>query len=113
VIKKNLSVAVMVSDAKKSAQWFKENLGFNSSIEEHWITVWPRGCTSKVHLCQGELEPGNTGIAFYCDDVLKVSKMLKSRKVKFSKDVTKEDWGTYAMIDDPDGNVFWLMQGSP
>ena len=103
----------MVSDARKSAQWYKENFGFSSSIQEHWITVWPKGSVWKLHLCQGKLEPGNTGIAFYCDNIAKVASQLKDKKVKLSKDVTKEDWGTHAMIDDPDGNSFWLIQGSP
>lgn len=109
MINKNVSVAVMVSDAKKSVQWYKEKLGFNSSVQEHWVTVWPKGAAWKLHLCQGKLEPGNTGIAFYCDNLAKTVKQLKDKNVKFSKDVTKEDWGTYAMIEDLDGNVFWLM----
>jgi len=103
----------MVSDAKKSAQWYKEKLGFNSSVGEHWVTVWPKGAAWKLHLCQGQLEPGNSGIAIYCDNVAKVAKQLKDKKVKFNQDVTKEDWGTCAKIEDPDGNVIWLMQGSP
>jgi len=113
LLTRNVSVAVMVSDAKKSAQWYKEKLGFSSSIEEHWTTVWPKGAGWKIHLCKGQLEPGNTGIALYCDDLNKTAKQLKGKGVKFSQDVTKEDWGTYAMIEDPDGNVFWLMGGSP
>jgi catechol 2,3-dioxygenase-like lactoylglutathione lyase family enzyme len=100
---KSFSVAVMVSDAKASAKWYREKLGFNSSEEGHWVTVWPKGAQWKIHLCQGKLEPGNTGIAFYCDNLAKTVKQLKAKGVKFSQDVKKEDWGTYAMIEDPDG----------
>lgn len=113
MVSKNVSAAVMASDAKRSAKWFKEKLGFVISTEGHWVTVWPKGSTAKVHLCEGEVEPGNTGIAFYCADPKKEAAQLKKKGVEFAKDVTVESWGTYALIKDPDGNEFWLLKGSP
>lgn len=113
MISKQVSAAVMVSDAKKSAKWFREKLGFETSVEGHWVTVWPKGSLAKLHLCQGDLEPGNTGIGFYAKDVEKEATGLKAKGVKFTRDVTKADWGTTAMFSDPDGNVFWLSQGEP
>lgn len=111
---KIFSVAVVVSDGKKAAKWYKEKLGFEVSIEnEHWITAWPKGSQCMIHLCEGELEPGNTGIAFYTDDLKGAIAALKKKGVKFSKDYTKESWGEFAMFDDPDGNSFWLQPGSP
>ncbi len=109
MISKSFSVAIMVSDAKRSAQWFKEKLGWSTSEEGHWVTAWPKGAPWKIHLCKGQLQPGNTGIALYCENLQKTAEQLKKKGVKFAKEVTKEDWGTYAMIEDPDGNVFWLM----
>lgn len=108
-----ISVAVMVSNGKKSAKWFKDNLGLEASVHGHWVTVWPKGSTAKLHLCEGDPEPGNTGVAFYVKDVGKEATRLKSKKVKFLQDVTKEDWGTTAMFSDPDGNGFWLLEGGP
>ena len=110
---KSFSAAVVVSDAKKSAKWYKGKLGFNASVEEHWVTVWPKGSTWKIHLCEGKLEPGNTGISFYAEDVEKTVSALKKKGVNFSKDYTKAEWGEFAMFDDPDGNVFWIHKGSP
>jgi lactoylglutathione lyase len=110
----NFSVAVMVSDAKKSAEWYKEKLGFETSEEGHWVTAWVQGAKWKLHLCKGkELEPGNTGICFYSDEVEKTVQDLKSKGVKFSRDYTKTDYGETAMFEDPDGNVFWISNGSP
>lgn len=40
---KAFSVAVMVSDGKKSAKWYKEKLGFETSVDGHWVTAWPKG----------------------------------------------------------------------
>jgi predicted enzyme related to lactoylglutathione lyase len=113
MISKSLSTAVMVRDAKKSAKWYKQKLGFNASVDEYWTTVWPKGATSKLHLCEGKLEPGNTGIGIYCDDVKKVASQLKERGVEFSKNPKDEGWGMYAMFKDPDGNEFWLLKGGP
>lgn len=110
---KSFSVAVTVSDAKKAAKWYKQTLGFNVSTEdEHWVTAWPKGASWKFHLCETKLEPGNTGICFYSDDVKKTVDGLKKKGVKFSKDYTKTEWGESAMFDDPDGNVFWISNGT-
>lgn len=112
MLSKSFSVAVVVSDAKKSAKWYRDKLGFQTSTEGHWVTVWPKGATWKLHLCEGELEPGNTGIGFYTDDLENAVAGLKKKGVKFSKDYTKTEWGEMAMFDDPDGNVFWYSKGT-
>ncbi len=113
VIGKSFSVAVMVSDEKEAAKWYKEKLGFETSVHEGWVTAWPKGATSKLHLCEGGLEPGNTGIGLFSEDIEKTVAGLKKKGVKFSKLITKESWGTYAMIQDPYGNELWVLKGSP
>jgi len=113
MISRSFSVAVMVKDADKSTDWYKEKLGFQVASEEHWVTAWPRGASWRIHLCQGDLEPGNTGIALYCTDLEGTANLLKKRGVKFHKDVTKAAWGNYAQIEDPDGNIIWLIEGRP
>jgi predicted enzyme related to lactoylglutathione lyase len=113
MIEKPFSVAVMVNDPTKSALWFKEKLGFETSVKGHWITAWPKGSEWKLHLCQGKPEPGNSGIAFYSQDVEKTAVEMKKKGVKFSMDVTKRGSSAMAMFEDPDGNIFWLRQGEP
>jgi predicted enzyme related to lactoylglutathione lyase len=110
---KELSVAVMVKDGKKSAKWYEEKLGFKSEVESHWVTVWPEGVTWKLHLCEGELEPGNTGISLYTKDIDKAAAELKKKGVKFHRDVTRKEWGAFAQIEDPDGNIIWISEGGP
>jgi len=112
VVSKELSVAVLVSDGAKSARWFKEKLGFQSSTEGHWVLVWPRGSTAKIHLCEGKPDPGNTGIAFYVPNVEKLAKKMKAGGVRFTQDVKKAGWGTNAMFADPDGNEYHLIEGT-
>ena len=110
---KSFSAAVMVSNGEKAAKWYKDKLGFNVSVEDHWVTAWQKGVVWRLHLCEGELEPGNTGIGFYTDDVKKAVADLKKKGVKFSTDYTKSEWGEYAMFDDLDGNTYWINKGSP
>lgn len=112
MISKRFSAAVVVSDSKRSARWFREKLGFQTSVQGHWVTVWPRGSTARLHLCEGKLEPGNTGIGFYAKNIEDDAKRMKAKRVKFTRDVTKGKWGTNAMFSDPDGNVYWLIEGS-
>jgi catechol 2,3-dioxygenase-like lactoylglutathione lyase family enzyme len=107
------SIALVVSDAKKSAKWYMEKLGFEiRSKDGHWVTVSQKGLPVDIHLCEGfcPLEPGNTGFSFISKDVAKEQKALEAKGVKFTQTTKKEDWGTYAMFADPDGNEFWLVR---
>ncbi len=112
MIERLASIAVVVSDAKKAAEWYTKTLGLELvSSNGHWITVKTRDSKTAIHLCQGpSLEPGNTGILFECDDVQKTYSELTSKGVVFTKPPKDEGWGLYAMFKDPDGNEFWLMK---
>ena len=110
MIKSIMDVAVVVSDGKKSAQWYKEKLGLEvRDGEGHWITVGPKGSNVLLHLCETTPpEKGNTGIAFLVNDLDKTYKELSGNGVEFTTKPKKTEWGTYAMFKDPDGNEFWL-----
>jgi catechol 2,3-dioxygenase-like lactoylglutathione lyase family enzyme len=110
LLKSIVDVAVVVSDANKSAEWYKEKLGLEVRDKEgHWVTVAPTGSEVVLHLCETKpLEQGNTGIAFHVDDLDKAYQELTAKGVEFTAKPTKEEWGSYAMFKDPDGNVFWL-----
>ncbi len=114
MVSNDFSVAVMVSDASKSAKWYREMLGFETEEDGHWVTARPKGAGWKLHLCQGKLEPGNTGIGLYSKDLKSDVERMKKNGVKFAKDYTKTEWGgEIAQIEDLDGNVIWVSQGEP
>jgi len=117
MLSKNFSVALVVSNAKKSAEWYRDKLGLVASMEdEHWITVGAEGSDWKIHLCKSDrygVEPGNSGIAFYCEDIDSEYARLKEKGVKFARELTKAPWGSFAMLQDPDGNEIWLQPGEP
>jgi lactoylglutathione lyase len=108
------SVPVLVNDAKKSSEWYREKLGFEVHMQGHWVEVKPKGSKVVIHLCEkckewGKDSPGgNTGIFIRSDDKKKTYEELKAKGVEFSTELTKESWGTYAIFKDPDGNEFWM-----
>ena len=114
------TVAVTVTrPAKKAAEWYRDKLDFEirGEADGHWIVVAPKGQTGTkegpwwgIHLCEAdELDPGNTAILFLTPDIETAYQELKTKGVEFTKEITKEVWGTYAMFTDPWGNEYWLM----
>ncbi|MCI4346351.1 MAG: VOC family protein [Thermoplasmata archaeon] len=108
-------VAVVVSNAKRSALWWKKNLGFPSYTiggAGHALLVAPPGERFVLHLCEGfaSLEPGNTGIAFVTDDLDALVARMRRGAVEFPVPPRKEAWGAMAKFADPDGNIFWLLE---
>jgi len=111
MIQSIIDVAIVVSNAQRSAEWYRDKLGLElRSKEGHWITVAPKGSDLVIHLCEGDtLEPGNTGIAFRVDNLERTYDEFSKKGVEFTVKPTKEEWGSYAMFKDPDGNIFWIM----
>ena len=115
-----VSVAVAVSDRKKSAVWYRRVLGFRvfDADPEHWTTVGDRSGKFLLHLCElgdrpGKRPPrsevGNTGILITTDQpFLRACAQLKRKGVRFSQPPKEFPWGWVAKFLDPDGNEFWL-----
>lgn len=108
-------IAVSVRDAKASAKWWVEKMGFRShTIEgagEHPVLVAPPGDRYILHLCEGfePVDPGNTGIGFMSDDIENDVARMKEAGVVFAKPFEKQEHGGTALFQDPDGNTFWLI----
>ncbi len=127
------SVAVLVRDAKKSAEWYCEKLGFEVVAQDrHLVFLRPLGSSlPMIHLCgecddwQGDRPGGRTGIWFRCgetqrteivpgvflpasppEDVEKVYHELRGRGVEFVQELTDTGWGKMAVFRDLDGNEF-------
>ncbi|HYB63096.1 MAG TPA: VOC family protein [Thermoplasmata archaeon] len=112
-----MSVAVVVSDRTKAVDWYTQKFGLERIADDgHWQTVGRKGDQGVLHLCQvseydekGQLEPGNTGIAFTLKgDFVKSCAELEARGVEFASPPTKYDWGWGATVRDPDGNEIYL-----
>jgi catechol 2,3-dioxygenase-like lactoylglutathione lyase family enzyme len=107
-------VAVVVSNADATAQWWQKNFGFavhHVNDGDHAVMVAPPGDRFVIHLCQGfaPLEPGDSGIAFITDEIETLVPKLLASGVLFPEPLQTESWGGMAKFADPDGNIFWLM----
>jgi catechol 2,3-dioxygenase-like lactoylglutathione lyase family enzyme len=127
------SVAVLVQDARKSAEWYHDKLGFEIvGIEGHTVFVKPKESNSLLHLCgrcdawEDDNPGGRTGIWLQCgemvirtdkktgivtpasrpEDVERTYHELKKKGVEFAEELTTTSWGKYAVLKDPDGNLF-------
>jgi len=127
------SVAILVNDAKKSAEWYRDKLGFEVvGIVGHTVFVRPKGSNVLVHLCgrcdawENDKPGGRTGIWLQSGQVIfrrvektgqvlpvsdpeeveKTYHELKRKGVEFSEELTTTKWGKYAILRDPDGNEF-------
>ena len=112
------SVAVVVSDRKRSVEWYTKNLGLDLVQDlGHWVTVGRKDGSGLIHLCQtSEVglderpEPGLTGIEVNLPRAFHAAgAALRANGVTFRKGPTKESWGWWAGVLDPDGNELTLM----
>ena len=109
--------AVAVSNANEVAKWWTEKLGFavhRVGTGKHAIMVAPPGDRFILHLCEGfeQVGPGNTGVAFVTDDIVTPVRKVESGGVRFPTPLKKESWGRMAKFEDPDRNVYWLLEVS-
>lgn len=110
-------VGVAVTNAKVSAQWWKDKVGFHvftlGGEDGHAVMVAPPGDRFVLHLCEGfeRVDPGNTGIAFVTDEIQDWVARMEKNGVKFPQPLARAEWGGHAKFEDPDGNVFWLVEG--
>ncbi len=127
------AVAVLVRDAKKSAAWYHEKLGFEIvSAEGHAVFVRPPSSPFPLlHLCEecesweGDKPGGSTGLwlpsgpitfrkaksgellpASDPREVEKTYQELKDKGVPFNGELKTTSWGKMAAFRDPDGNEF-------
>ncbi len=125
------SVAILVSDPEKSAEWYRDKLGFEILVKRgHAVYVRPKGSPTLIHLCgkcdawESDRPGGRTGVWLHCgmitwikdkksglslpfsdpSAVAKTYNQLKKKGVEFSEGLTSTDWGKYAILRDPDGN---------
>ena len=122
-------IVIMVSNQKKSAEFYTKKLGFDLRIdmplgEIHWIEVAPNNSQSSISL----MEPNRkmlskqefakakesigvqTGIWFYTSDIKSTYDELKKKGVSITKPEKQEWGGVMSTFKDQDGNSFNLIE---
>jgi catechol 2,3-dioxygenase-like lactoylglutathione lyase family enzyme len=111
---KFISIPTRNQDA--ALTFYTEKLGFKLVTDQphddkqRWIELRIGGSDTRfVLFTMDETRIGSTfNGALACDNVEKTYRELKERGVKFLTEPQQQEWGTFAMLEDPDGNKFLL-----
>lgn len=112
-------VSIPVTDQDRSLAFYTEKLGFSVATdqpmapgEQRWIELRIPGADTRVVLFTPDGHEDRTGsfqnITFLADSVEKTHDELSDRGVEFAQGPTQQPWGTFAVLQDVDGNQFVL-----
>jgi catechol 2,3-dioxygenase-like lactoylglutathione lyase family enzyme len=112
------SIPIVVSDKTVAKDWYVTKLGFRLvTDDDHWVTVGGPGKGTVLHLCQASenrpapipLEPGPSGLVIALPGEFETEcQRLKNAGIEFSHEPEKAEWGWWASVKDPDGNIHYL-----
>ena len=110
------TVGVYVEDQAKAIDFYVGVLGFEvrrrmqMGADAEWVEVAPPGAETCLVIYPRALMPDwaerKSSLVFYCPDVRDTVETLGERGVTIAMEPGDLPWGTFAAIEDPDGN--WL-----
>lgn len=110
--------SIPVSDQDRALEFYRDRLGFRVQTDQpfdekqRWIELQIPGSPTAVVLFTPDEHRDRIGtfshVTFYADDVERTYEELRAKGVQFRQGPQKADWGTAAIFEDPDGNVFVL-----
>ena len=110
------TVGVYVEDQAKAIDFYVGVLGFEvrrrmqMGADAEWVEVGPPGAETCLVIYPRALMPDwaerKSSLVFYCPDVRDTVETLGERGVTIAMEPGDLPWGTFAAIEDPDGN--WL-----
>jgi len=111
-------VSIPVRDQDRALAFYTDKLGFEVLTDQpfddrqRWIEIGIPGADTRLVLftMDGHEERIGTmqGVTFWSRDVQADYAALKARGVVFQGEPENADWGTAAVFEDADGNVFVL-----
>jgi lactoylglutathione lyase len=117
------SVGIYVGDQDRAKTFFIDTLGFQLVQDTpmgdapggpRWIEVAPPDRNVLLVLFTPEGQEDHVGtfsnVLFTCDDIQATHKELVERGVEFAEAPTRQPWGWWASLKDPDGNTYGLGQ---
>jgi lactoylglutathione lyase len=115
MIEKMKNIVVFVRDFEKAKRFYKEQLRLPLVQESVAIMeFFPGGTTLGVSLAMHEaafpLVGRHTGITLQVKDIDLLCRELEEAGVEFAELLEKTPWGKMAVVKDPDGNQFALVE---
>jgi predicted enzyme related to lactoylglutathione lyase len=108
---------IPVRDQERALQFWTEKMEFRILTDQplgnqRWIELSIRSSETRIVLFTPEGHEDRVGSffngSFACDDVEATHRQLSERGVEFVSPPEREQWGSYAIFKDPDGNQFVL-----
>jgi catechol 2,3-dioxygenase-like lactoylglutathione lyase family enzyme len=112
-------VSIPVSDQNRAKSFYLDTLGFRLLADEpmgpdqRWVQLAPPDGGAGITLVTWfeAMSPGSVkGLVLGCTDIQATYDELSSRGVRFSGAIERQEWGTFATFEDPDGNGWVLSE---
>src|SRR5215467_4728595 len=117
MFKRISAVILLVSNMKKSIEFYKDVLGMEVKQQaEDWVEFSKQGTVLALHPTKKKKKLTkniNMLIGFDVSELESVCSNLEKKNVKFHKKVTNEAFGRHAIIEDPDGHLISLAEMAP
>jgi catechol 2,3-dioxygenase-like lactoylglutathione lyase family enzyme len=120
------TVCIFVDDQDKAKAFYTEKLGFDlrgdmplaPTTSNRWLAVAPKGSQTELILYkmdenwqhyQGVMHKSQA-ITLNVTDMAATVAELKGHGVKFTSEPDPQPWGTFATLEDPEGNTLLLVE---
>ena len=120
------TVSVFVSDQERAKAFYTDVLGFELRADAplypgataRWIAVAPEGAQSEIILYlpdenwdhYRQVVGKSQALTLDVTDMAAVHEQLKAKGVVFVQEPDVQPWGTFAMIQDSEGNTLLLVE---
>lgn len=120
------TVSLFVADQDRAKAFYTEKLGFELRTDAplypgataRWVAVAPKGAQTEVILYlpdenwehYKQVVGKSQAVTFNVTDLMTLADDLKSKGVVFLSEPDAQPWGTFATIQDSEGNSLLLVQ---
>ena len=120
------TVCVFVENQERAKRFYTERLGFElhtdqplyPGAEARWIAVAPQGAATEIILYlpdenwehYRQVVGKSQAITLDVTGMADVVRALKARSVTFGQEPEVQPWGTYATLEDSEGNRILLVE---
>ncbi len=120
------TVSVFVSDQDRAKKFYTEALGFELRTDEplfpgaenRWVAVAPKGARTEIVLYlpdenwehYKQVVGQSQALTLNVTDMQALHEELKAKGVNFVQEPDVQPWGTYAIIEDSEGNRLILSE---
>lgn len=120
------TVSIFVSDQDRAKAFYTEKLGMELRMDAplypgaaaRWIAVAPKGATTEIILYlpdenwahYNQVVGKSQALTLDVRDMQAVYTDLKAKGVKFVQEPDVQPWGTYATLEDSEGNHLLLVE---